>query len=803
MTDDTDRGGGCEGLLSGEWRSMKNNITRAVICWIILLQIFGAMSNCAASEDPRGALEISFYTGKAGNVFGPKDVISLTGKYRNNSGSPCRVITSVQAVNSKGEEVWRGEKEIVIPPNAIYNIPFTPEGEFSGMYTFRSAVTDSSGTQSFSLNFFAAANALRRDGLGTCTHFAFAKPTVSTDDVLAGAAAGVSIVRDECWWGDVELEKGAYAIPARVKRFVEFAGENGLEVLMPLTYGNRLYCDVMTEGPYAGSLKMPHTDEQIAAYAKYCAYVAEELRDRVRYFEIWNEPDGYGFNHDLDNTGQPETYAKLLKAAYQAIKAVNPEAYILGLAGAGASQSQWFISRVLEAGGGAYMDALSVHPYIWTREPLDEVTKSFEYEMNSVQSVMQAHGIDKPIWATEVGYSSGDVSDSEEWLTDEQQGAYDVRTCLLSKADGRAEKLFLYELKDRGAGAAKTDNMGIVGFDGTPKPAYYMLAAYNDLIGGAAYRGWLGTNLAGSTEDKYGSDDDGIRYSGYSIHRFADTENDREIFVMWTKGGIQYNTRLTAAGAELSARETDGKLYVDLGGEQARKDIAVYDAYGNKADSTEFTLDFKPVYVVVSEPRPRREAYYSMTLRGDSLVVGGYAGSSEAMPAIKAVEHIYDDETPVYYMDQTRPDSQGYFEFEIPLADAYVHKLYLSDGLNVHTDLFSRAAAVEIYRDREPASDLEGLQKDEEITVRVTLADAGQTGQLVGALYSGTGELLTAVDAEEAAHTDGSAAAEVKLTVQEENQIIKIFMMDPALKPLFAGMETRNGQEAAVSMKER
>lgn len=748
-------------------------------------------------------LESSFYTNKAGNLFGPGDVISLMGKYRNNSGSPCRVHTSVQVVNSRGEEAWRGEKEITVPANTVYSIPFSPDEKLSGMYTLKGTVFANGTEQSLTMDFYAAANSLRDPGLGTCTHFAFANPTVTTDDVSAGQALGVSIVRDECWWGDVEKQKGVYEIPARVERYVDFAVQNGLEILMPLTYINALYCDKMETGPYAGNYKMPHTDAQIAAYADYCAYLSEAFRGKVKYFEIWNEPDGYQFNPDLDRTGSPETYAKLLKAAYLAIKKANPDAYVLGVAAAGASQSRWFIQRVLAAGGGAYMDALSVHPYVWTREPLDEVTKSFESEMNSVQNVMREYGVEKPIWATEVGYSSGDVSDSEEWLTDEQQGAYDVRTCLLSKADGRVEKLFLYELKDRGAGEAKTNNMGILDFDGTPKPAYYMLAAYRDLTGGAAYRGWLGTNQAGSTEDRYGSDDDGIRYSGYSIHRFKDTENGRDILVMWTKGGLTYDTSLAASGDRLSARAADGKLHVDLGKEHAGRTVAVYDAYGNQADNAGFTLDFKPMYVVISDPEPVHETAYTLTLRGGSLVIGGYANSPEAMLAIKAVEHIYDEETPVYYVDQTRPDSQGYFEFEILLTDADVHKLYLSDGLNVHTELFSRAAAVELYRGQKQASDLEGLQKGEEITVRVTPADTEQVGQLVGALYSESGDLLTAVDAEAIADTGSGFSTEVKLTVQEDNQIIKIFMTDSALKPLFGGMEKRKGQEDTDSAKER
>lgn len=778
-------------LSDREWRNMKNTMIRAMVGCLIIFQLFTALP-CLAAESGQQNPEISFYTSKAGNVFGPLDAVSFIGRYENNSNSEIAAVVNFNVVNSRGEEVWSAsDREITIPQNSVCRIPVTPKGDFRGMYTLNASVSVNDDTIDTSVSFYVAENEMKNESLGSCTHFAFKNPTVNTDDVSAGIAAGLSFMRDECWWGDVETSKGVYKIPKRISDFVDYAYENGIEILMPLTYSNGLYCDKITSGQYAGGYKMPYTDEQIEAYAAYCGYLAREFKGKVKYFEVWNEPDGVMFNHDLSNTGSPETYAKLLKAAYEAIKAENPDAYVLGIAASGIDHSAWFINRVLAAGGGDYMDALSVHPYTWTREPADERGQSFEYLLNILYTIMKNNNVDLPIWITEIGYSSGEVSESEDWLTEEQQGAYNVRTCVFAKADSKIEKTFLYELKDRGSGIEKTYNMGMIDFDGSLKPAYYMLAAYNDIVGNAAYKGRAERNIQ-KTVDKYYSNDNGIRYSGYSVHRFNDAANDREIFMAWTKGDNTYNTRITTSGSEFTVSDTAGNLTIDLGKELSGKNITLYDAYGNLMSGAGITLDFKPVYIVCEDIKELIGSSLKMTISKNTLVAEGYTDVAGAMPTVKVLDNIYNEDQPIYYINQTAPDSDGYYRFDIPLADINTHKMYLYDGTAINTELFNNAAMVEIAKNGETVYDLENLKAGDKLTVRVELADASKKGVLMCATYDETNGALTGVAVSDIVLDGEKAAAKTELTVANGNQNIKIFMMDYTLRPLFGVIGQKN-----------
>lgn len=73
--------------------------------------------------------------------------------------------------------------------------------------------------------------------------------------------------------------------------------------------------------------QMPYTDEQINAYVNYCKFVVSHFRDEVKYFEIWNEPNITAFNPENRTAAD---YTKLLKAAYEGIKSVNPNAVVIG-----------------------------------------------------------------------------------------------------------------------------------------------------------------------------------------------------------------------------------------------------------------------------------------------------------------------------------------------------------------------------------------------------------------------------------------------------------------------------------------
>ena len=70
---------------------------------------------------------------------------------------------------------------------------------------------------------------------------------------------------------------------------------HGVEIVMSLNFGNRLYC-----GPAGRALPQlwewnydlpapPTTPEALAAWTRYVEFMVKHFRGRVKHFEIWNE----------------------------------------------------------------------------------------------------------------------------------------------------------------------------------------------------------------------------------------------------------------------------------------------------------------------------------------------------------------------------------------------------------------------------------------------------------------------------------------------------------------------------------
>ncbi len=130
--------------------------------------------------------------------------------------------------------------------------------------------------------------------------------------------------------------------------------------LLILNYSNR-FCDG------GGLLKSP---EAIAAYAKYVRFVVQHFKGRVDQFEVWNEWNIGGGGTDAQRasrSGSPEDYAKVLRAAYAAVKAENPSAKVIG--GAFAGYDYRWVEAFARAGGFGSLDGFPRIPTCSRKAP--------------------------------------------------------------------------------------------------------------------------------------------------------------------------------------------------------------------------------------------------------------------------------------------------------------------------------------------------------------------------------------------------------------------------------------------------
>lgn len=206
-------------------------------------------------------------------------------------------------------------------------------------------------------------------------------------------AAGCTSVRIGCGWDLVEKEPGIYDF-SDPDRDVAQCIKYGFEPFFLVVATPKFYLKPeMRDKPWG----WPALPEYYPQAAKFYRTLAARYKGKVRYFEFWNEENGYSW-HAIN---KPEEYAPILKVAYKALKEGNPDCVVAigGLDGAGWKGYYHYLERLYELGSGEYFDAVAVHPYR-ADGPIDV------YGLKKIHQVLVDHGHgDRKIWITEYGWS--------------------------------------------------------------------------------------------------------------------------------------------------------------------------------------------------------------------------------------------------------------------------------------------------------------------------------------------------------------------------------------------------------------
>lgn len=286
-------------------------------------------------------------------------------------------------------------------------------------------------------------------------------------------------------WATVEPEMGEFrwVDPDNV---VEAFSDQGIKILM------RIHGTPSWARPVDSSYT--HPPEDVEDFAKFMAALASRYKGQVSAYEIWNEPN---LSYEWGNLPpDPKAYTAMLKAAYQAVKAVDPEALVItgGLATTGGGSPTAygdldFLQDLYGAGAGDYFDAVGSHPYTFGRSPHE--TDPWGLSLSRVDEqyeVMTAHGDgEKPIWITELGWvvqSNWDLGEHQDISVSEaQQAEYLVDAyATVMRARPYVRGLFLFNLDfSTVAWYPAQEPMrwyAILNPDRTPRAAYTELRAY-------------------------------------------------------------------------------------------------------------------------------------------------------------------------------------------------------------------------------------------------------------------------------------------------------------------------------------
>jgi hypothetical protein len=320
--------------------------------------------------------------------------------------------------------------------------------------------------------------------IGVCTHFSQGKGAVEMN-LKNISRAGINAIRDEVPWGTLEREKGKLEIPERFDAYVRQAAAKGLNVLLILDYANRFYDDG----------DRPRSPEAIEGFCRYAEFVVRHFGRDVRLYEIWNEWDiGIGLPARHNKGGSPEDYARLLRAVYPRIKAIDPNVTVIaGACTSGAVKNGW-LEGIVQLNALEYSDAISIHSYNYSERFPQRSPEACSAWMTSVQQMLRLYndGADVPFYVTEMGWPTHVGRAGTE---PELAASYLARLYLLARTSEAFKGLWWYDFQDDGWNPEyNEDNFGLVRPDLTPKPAYYVLTDISQLVAGGRYVGRVATD---------------------------------------------------------------------------------------------------------------------------------------------------------------------------------------------------------------------------------------------------------------------------------------------------------------------
>jgi polysaccharide biosynthesis protein PslG len=168
-------------------------------------------------------------------------------------------------------------------------------------------------------------------------------------------------------------------------------------------------------------------------FAQYAATVAQRYLGKVSAYEVWNEPNAVPY---WTPQPDPASYTEVLKAAYSAIKAADPNALVVaGVLGAVVNfggvtmDPRDYVEQMYANGAKGFFDALSFHPYQYTTKfsegaltpdkpwnadsPLEQLIAMRQLMIDNGDEALK-------IWATEYGLPTAGVNG----VTEQQQADF-------------------------------------------------------------------------------------------------------------------------------------------------------------------------------------------------------------------------------------------------------------------------------------------------------------------------------------------------------------------------------------------
>jgi hypothetical protein len=336
-----------------------------------------------------------------------------------------------------------------------------------------------------------------------------ASPKVWTQDLQRAKDLGLGVLRfNSDTWTLLEPKPGHYEWN-RLDKIVALAEAQDMSLIFTLPISSQWN---RPDTPLPSGVSATHVPTRdLESLAAFSAALSSRYKGRIRYYEVWNEPDWPPF---WKGNPDPAEYLALLQAASGGLRAGDPAARVL-IGGLARPVDAGWLAKLLELGGGKFFDIMNIHVY--------PAGGTLAESLAAVRDALGRHGLKKPLWITETS-STGAYFDTPDRVREEKaKAAYLVRTYAEALSDPGVECVVWHTLRNcgRDIGLPRDWDFGLMTAEGEPLPAHQAHRTLARMLLGARP---LGKQAAPA---------------GVSAYAFA--QEGRHVWVVWTdRNQIQF-----------------------------------------------------------------------------------------------------------------------------------------------------------------------------------------------------------------------------------------------------------------------
>ncbi|ABX06020.1 MAG TPA: hypothetical protein DEF47_06195 [Herpetosiphon sp.] len=313
--------------------------------------------------------------------------------------------------------------------------------------------------------------------------------------------AGFDWVRQQIQWKDIEGPKGNFGW-GELDAIVADANAKNIKVLLSIVRSPSWARADGTNG-------MP---DNIKDFGDFVEALVVRYKGKVQAYEIWNEQ-----NLDHENGGSRDSidatkYVDLLVEAYNRIKPIDPEAFVISgaLTSTGDSPAaiddMTYFEQMFSYKDGIFkdhIDGVGFHPSpsynppatLWPDQPgpgpgwLESPTHYFRH-IENLKILMDKYGMqDYQVWVTEFGWATQNTSPGYEYgneISFEQQGQYVLDALQMTRRDYPwVATMFVWNLNFAVTSPDPLDqtaSFGILNPDWSPRPVFEKIQGFVNAV---------------------------------------------------------------------------------------------------------------------------------------------------------------------------------------------------------------------------------------------------------------------------------------------------------------------------------